>query len=227
MAENIFDIAKQFGAGDPMDALVVMPEGVSLPGSNLSGKNQEALRKSLIEKDIKRLQDNTEVLGQQKQVIDKLKRFVNINENAAIPTNWFTNIIPNFTDARQQMQAIAASIAPGLRVEGSGTTSDRDIALYLASTVGLDKSLATNTNILADAQKQYDKSVAKQIFLDKYISKNDSLLGADQAWTKNQDKVMKILYGPSGTSAQYYNEKRVTKGKDDLLIDKYINRKQD
>jgi hypothetical protein len=227
MAENIYDIAKQFGAIDPMDSLVVMPEGVNLPGGNLSGKNQELLRKSLIEKDVKRLQDNTEVLGQQKQVIDKLNRFVDLNKEAAIPTNWFTQIIPNITDRRQQMQAISASIAPGLRVEGSGTTSDRDIALYLASTVGLDKSLATNTNILADAQKQYDKSVAKQIFLDKYISKNDTLMGADQAWTKNQDKIMKILYGPSKTSALYYNEKRTTKGKDDLLIDRYINRKQD
>ena len=227
MAENIYDIAKQFGALDPMDPLVSMPEGVTLPGSNLSGKNQELLRKSLIEKDIKRLQDNNAVLGQQKDVITKLNRFVDLNKEAAIPTNWFTQVIPNITDRRQQMAAISSSIAPGLRVEGSGTTSDRDIALYLASTVGLDKSLATNTNILADAQKQYDKGVAKQIFLDRYISKNDTLMGADQAWTKNQDKVMKILYGPSGTSALYYNEERKTKGKDDLLIEKYINRKQD
>lgn len=207
MAENIYELAQSFG-GDPFASLLEMPKNISTPwsGQNIAPKNKQALLEYELKKGQKRLEDISKIVDDYKEPLDSMYEFLKLNKDLTVPSGWLSTPIPNFVSStRQNMESISSLLAPRMRPSGSGTTSDRDIALYLKSTVGLDRSLEANTNIVANVQKRADKAVAKQKFFDMWLSKHQTLRGADSAWSKNQDKIMQIMYGPTGTKAQYYN----------------------
>jgi len=87
---------------------------------------------------------------------------------------FYTNIIPGFAEGapEQEMRAITSRLAPGQRIEGSGTTSDRDIQMFVQAVPSVDKKGSVNKSIRNNFASQYEKSKAK---LKKFNSVNDSL----------------------------------------------------
>ena len=208
MAENIYEIAQKYGA-DPLSDLVKMPQGIKAPWEGLSLTNQNSMREYELKQGAKRLEKMGEIISEYKQPLDDMYRFIELNKELTIPSGVLSKPIPDFINStRNQMGQITSRLAPGMRPIGAGSTSDKDMALYIKSTVGTGNSLEANTNIVAGYQKKADRAIAKQNFFDRYLSVNKTLMGADTAWAKNEDAVMKIMYGPKGTNAYFYDEEQ-------------------
>lgn len=84
----------------------------------------------------------------------------------------------------QEMKSISASVAPGLRPPGSGSSSDKDTALYMQSFPNV-KNLGTANQAIAERYKQDAvREKARSAFMDTWYGHHGSLLGADQAFDK-------------------------------------------
>lgn len=72
--------------------------------------------------------------------------------------------------AAQQMEAIVARIVPNLRPPGSGTTSDRDLALFQASLPSLVNTPQGNQAIVANLEKIAKRSMEEAAIADKALA---------------------------------------------------------
>lgn len=82
----------------------------------------------------------------------------------------------------QYLDSITSTLAPAKRVPGSGTTSDRDLALFLKGTPGLDKNEATNRALIEDGRREAIRRQQRADFLEAYARENGTLNGAEQAF---------------------------------------------
>ncbi len=82
----------------------------------------------------------------------------------------------------QYLDSITSSLAPQQRIPGSGTTSDRDLALFLKATPGLDKNQATNTELIETARAEAIRRQQRADFLDQYARKYGTLNGSEEAF---------------------------------------------
>ena len=90
-------------------------------------------------------------------------------------------------DNYAEMEAITAKIAPNMRPEGSGATSNFDASQFQRATVGVDKTGNANKNIAAAIQLRAKNASDHQDYLNTYLEQNETLAGADSAWAKYQD----------------------------------------
>ena len=109
----------------------------------------------------------------------------------------------------QRMSAITSKIAPGMRIEGSGTTSDRDIAMYVKSVPNIETKGEVNRQTRDEFKRDYDRSVAKLQFLNNYYNTYGHIDGADAIWAK--EYADKFAAPPSTGGVPQY--KGLTKGK--------------
>lgn len=202
-------LAQQSGAIDSTNTLVQAPQGITAPWANLSPKNQEIKQMQEMDAARRRLDKIDEVLTKGQDVLSQLNRFGEINrrETTGGLVEQFTPewAILHGSDINE-MRKIQQYLGPKQKIEGAGSTSDKDIALYLNALPSPDNAGSTNKNIRAAYQKQYDYSLAKKTFLEEYLSANGHLRGADAAWDKNNKQYMKQMYGSKGTRAEYSRE---------------------
>lgn len=81
---------------------------------------------------------------------------------------------PNF----QQINEISARMTPGQRTPGSGTTSDRDLALFQQAVPSRKNNKDTNDAILDRGRAEAVRRQAYADFLDKYAAEHGTLNGA-------------------------------------------------
>jgi len=105
---------------------------------------------------------------------------------------FYTGIQPSFLQGsdEQEMEAITSRLAPGQRIEGSGTTSDRDIAMFVKAVPSINKKGNVNQAIRDNFAKQYDKSKAKLQYLQDYYDQYGHLNGADTLWEKEKERYL-------------------------------------
>lgn len=82
----------------------------------------------------------------------------------------------------QQMSQITARMAPAQRQPGSGTTSDRDLTLYLQAVPGITRSRTANTAEIERARAEAVRRQQFADFLDEYAATHGTLNGADKAF---------------------------------------------
>jgi hypothetical protein len=202
-------LARETGAIDSVNTLVQPPKGITAPWANLSPKNQETFQIRELDAGRKRIDSINEVLTKGQDVLSQLNRFGEINrrETTGGLVEQFTPewAILHGSDINE-MRKIQQYLGPKQKIEGAGSTSDKDIALYLNALPSPDSKGSTNKNIRAAYQKQYDYSLAKKSFLEEYLSANGHLRGADSAWDKNNKSYMKQMFGPKGSRAEYSRE---------------------
>lgn len=118
------------------------------------------------------------------------EQFVEINRGQNTGGLWGLPMVGKvagaFDPEINQLNALTARMAPQQRVPGSGTTSDRDLSLYLQAVPGLEKPGPANSAIARQARKDADRRAAYAQFLDVYASQNGTLIGAAEAWDKSQ-----------------------------------------
>lgn len=91
-----------------------------------------------------------------------------------------------FDPAVAQMDALTARMAPAQRVPGSGTTSDRDLALFLKAVPNIDRPGPANAAIAADMSATAKRRAERAAFLDRWAAERGTLIGAEEAWAASQ-----------------------------------------
>ena len=184
------------------------PEGVRTPWQGLPPARADIARQRSAEQAQKYLQDNASVVNQGAEVLNQLEQFGELNRKSrtgALYEGSLASFMPESLRGADEkvMQSITAELAPKKRIAGSGTTSDRDIALYLQSLPSIEKGGDVNQQIREGYRKQYEKANAKLQFMQNYFDQYGHLNGADAIW-QQQNKVVN-KNAPAGATNQLFN----------------------
>lgn len=191
----------------PQQALEA-PEGVRTPWQGLPPARADIARQRAGEQAQKYLQDNASVVNQGAEVLNQLEQFGELNRKSrtgALYEGSLASFMPESLRGADEkvMQSITSDLAPKKRIAGSGTTSDRDIALYLQSLPSIEKGGDVNQQIRENYRKQYEKANAKLQFMQNYFDQYGHLNGADALW-QQQNKVVN-KNPPAGATNQLFN----------------------
>ena len=191
----------------PQQALEA-PEGVRTPWQGLPPARADIARQRAGEQAQKYLQDNASVVNQGAEVLNQLEQFGELNRQSrtgALYEGSLASFMPESLRGADEkvMQSITADLAPKKRIAGSGTTSDKDIALYLQSLPSIEKGGDVNQQIRESYRKQYEKANAKLQFMQNYYDQYGHLNGADALW-QQQNKV--VNKNPVGATNKLFSE---------------------
>jgi hypothetical protein len=170
------------------------PEGVRTPWQGLPPARADIARQRSAEQAQKYLQDNASVVNQGAEVLNQLEQFGELNRKSrtgAFYEGSLASFMPESLRGSDEkvMQSITSDLAPKKRIAGSGTTSDKDIALYLQSLPSIEKGGDVNQQIRDSYRKQYEKANNKLQFMQNYFDQYGHLNGAD-AMYQQQNKVL-------------------------------------
>jgi hypothetical protein len=170
------------------------PEGVRTPWQGLPPARADIARQRSAEQAQKYLQDNASVVNQGAEVLNQLEQFGELNRKSrtgALYEGSLASFMPESLRGADEkvMQSITSDLAPKKRIAGSGTTSDKDIALYLQSLPSIEKGGDVNQQIRESYRKQYEKANAKLQFMQNYFDQYGHLNGADAIY-QQQNKVL-------------------------------------
>jgi len=203
------ELAAQFGGstqpfGMPQEA----PEGIRVPWQGFPPRKADDARLRASEQAQKYLQENAAVVNQGANVLNQLEQFGELNRKSRTGSLYegsLSSFMPESLRGADEkvMQSITADLAPQKRIAGSGTTSDRDIALYLQSLPSIEKGGDVNQQIRENYRKQYEKANAKLQFMQQYFDQYGHLNGADALW-QQQNKVVN-KNPPAGATNQLFN----------------------
>ena len=203
------ELAAQFGGStQPFGMSQEAPEGVRTPWQGLPPARADMARQRAFEQAQKYLQENAAVVNQGAEVLGELDRFGELNRKSATGALYegsLSSFMPESLRGSDEkvMQSITADLAPKKRIAGSGTTSDRDIALYLQSLPDISKSGDVNKQIREGYKKQFDRANTKLQFMQSYFDQYGHLNGADVMWQKQKDK---LLNQPSANQSSMVNQ---------------------
>jgi hypothetical protein len=181
------------------------PAGTRTPGQGLPGALRDKALDRAANAAEQRLTSLEDVLSQGADNLTQLNEFVRLNKlerTGGLHEGLMSSFFPeSFRGSNEKlMQAIPAQIAPTIRPVGSGSTSDRDMTLYLQSLPSIALKGEANRKIRDNYQKQYDKARAKVDFLREWYNANGHLNGADSAWASQNKPSQQKDY--SGWSIQ-------------------------
>lgn len=126
--------------------------------------------------------------------------------NVDVGTGGIKNL-PGIRDVRAmfdpklaEMKAIVEKLTPSLREAGSGAMSDRDVEMYRASVVGLDKPGPTNEAMARVLDAGARRSGDYTAFKNEWARKNNTLVGSQEAWQQYAEDNPLFSSGPTGTT---------------------------
>jgi hypothetical protein len=169
------------------------PEGVRTPWQGLPPARADIARQRAAEQAQKYLQDNASVVNQGAGVLNMLEDFGELNRKSrtgALYEGSLASFMPESLRGADEkvMQSLTSDLAPKKRVEGSGTTSDKDIAMYLKSLPSIENTGEVNQQIRDNYRKQYENANKKLQFMQNYFDQYGHLNGADAIY-QQQNKV--------------------------------------
>lgn len=155
----------------------------SAPWSGMPAKQADEMRSKLYETEAKKLEALRQKVENGQAVMQDLERFGVLNRNTGTGgiqdrIGW----LPSFTDDKREMEAITSRLAPNQRPVGSGSSSDRDVSLFLAGLPSIDKPGPVNANIRTQYTNELSRARAELAFKEAYLAKNGHLNGVEQAW---------------------------------------------
>ena len=186
------ELAAQFGgSSQPFGMAQEAPEGIRVPWQGLPPRKADEARLRASEQARKKIDENARVVQEGGKVLQDMETFGALNRESRTG-EFYTGIQPGFLQGsdEQKMEAITSRLAPGQRIEGSGTTSDKDIAMFVKAVPSINKKGDVNQSIRENFAKQYDKSKAKLQYLQDYYDQYGHLNGADTLWEKEKERYL-------------------------------------
>lgn len=110
-------------------------------------------------------------------------RFQDLNKENS--TGGFMGMIPlrdKFDTGFSEMKGITEQLTPAMRQPGTGAMSDADIAMYRASTLGVDKPRGTNDAMARVIRTAAIRQADHSAFMEEWAKRNGGLTGAQEAW---------------------------------------------
>jgi len=117
-------------------------------------------------------------------VLPDLERFSRLNADQdsgglyAVP--FVDQVLGAIDPEASQMNEITSRLAPAQRQEGSGTMSDRDLALFLRSVPSVQRPREANSALIERGRAEGRRRQAYADFLDRYAAEQGTLSGADE-----------------------------------------------
>lgn len=99
---------------------------------------------------------------------------------------WAENMGGGNQNDINEMVSIQSKLGPQEKPTGAGTSSDRDVNLYMRGLPNISTTGVTNKNLREDYIRTYKNAVIKRDFLERYLNTYRSLHGADQLWDKQK-----------------------------------------
>lgn len=131
------------------------------------------------------------------------------------------NISPAFLNEKEQeLQAIIKKIVPQMRPAGSGTTSDRDMAIFEKATAGFSKEKNANLNIVRGRRAADENAIAREELRADWVGQGGSLTDFDRQWRRylNANPIFKDANGNLNTDRigayDWFNGVRTNQGID-------------
>lgn len=207
------DLSQFLYGTQPLEA----PEGVRTPWQGLPPARADQMRQRAFEQGQKYLQDNAAIVSQGAENMKLLEKFGELNRQSgtgAFYEGSLSSFMPESLRGADEkiMQSITSDLAPKKRLAGSGTTSDKDIALYLESLPSIAKSGDVNQKIRDNYRQQYEKSNAKLQFMQQYFDQYGHLNGADAIW-QQQNKVVNQNPPKGATNKLFQDADAIIKGR--------------
>ncbi|MYN45931.1 hypothetical protein GTP23_12820 [Pseudoduganella sp. FT93W] len=136
----------------------------------------------------KALDDLRAEVSKGREVMTDLNRFGALNQNTG--TGGLVDrigFLPTVDSDKREMDAIQARLAPSARPAGSGSSSDKDMALFLSALPGTDKPGDVNKAIRVQFEKKLKDKESELRFKEQYLIDNGHLDGADKAYEQSRE----------------------------------------
>jgi hypothetical protein len=186
-------LLKQFGGSiDEQPQQLQQPQQAAPAwASNLSRKDQGEIQMKMYQEGRKRLADLQSSIAQGGATMDDLNEFGRINRENSTGSIW-QQLMPDKSLFRSgpsmEMAAIQARLAPAQRQEGSGASSDRDVAMFLRGLPSLENEGPTNKNIREDYERKYKTALEKANAMQSHLDKFGNLMDFDSQWAQRGQK---------------------------------------
>ena len=174
---------------DAPQPVLGLPQPSVYPWAHIgNSRDKNKVKISEFAKGTKVVEKLNDVAENEQATVSEINRFIEINRTK--PTGELSDKVPlgpwlnSFSGDYATMQAITASIAPKMRVPGSGTVSDWDAKQFERATVGVEKPLEANENVARAAIARAELIADKADFMGDMLTQNKTLLGAENAWRK-------------------------------------------
>lgn len=158
------------------------------PWNNItSPKEVDQFKARQFEQDNKRLDEIRKQVAQGRSVLGDLNRFGELNRQTETGSWLDMANLPTLDANKKEMQSITSRLAPNQRPEGSGSSSDRDMGLFLQSLPGIDKEGGVNANIRKQYETRFKNAEDLYRFQEAYLVNRGHLNGVDEAYERHQD----------------------------------------
>lgn len=147
--------------------------------------NINPFEKKRIENIAKKMDEN---ISASQSRIDDYNRMEQLLNNQNVQTGGVSGAIKKqlptafLNDETQELQSIINKIVPQMRPAGSGTTSDRDMAIFEKATVGLDKNKDANLSIIRGRRAVDENAIAREELRADWVNQGGSLTDFDRVW---------------------------------------------
>ena len=147
--------------------------------------NINPFEKKRIENIAKKMDEN---ISASQSRIDDYNRMEQLLNNENVQTGGVSGAIKKqlptafLNDETQELQSIINKIVPQMRPTGSGSTSDRDMAIFEKATVGLDKNKDANLNIVRGRRAVDENAIAREELRADWVNQGGSLTDFDRVW---------------------------------------------
>lgn len=180
--------------GAPSGAPVLgVPAPAVLPWANQTNpRDANKVKASEQTRGAKEIEKDIDAAKKERDAAANAKRFIELNNKTntggLVDRMGITRGLQSLGPEYAEMESITAKLAPAMRVEGSGSTSDFDGKQFERATVGVDKPKATNTNIAKAVVARAQQSEEYADFRQTYLEQNGTLQGADRYWKDYANK---------------------------------------
>lgn len=174
---------------------VPQPQQSPAWASDLSRKDQAEIKMKMYTEGRKRLSDLQSAISDGGTTMGDLNEYLRINQKQGTGGLW-NQITPDKQMFRSpesmQMSSIQSRMAPSQRPEGSGASSDRDVALFLKSLPSTENYGEVNEGIRADYERKYNSAIEKSNAMKAHLDENGNLSGFDGAWAQRKSPVAPV-----------------------------------
>ena len=179
-------LAKQFGGTEqPAQQAPTGTPGDPPFMSDLSRQARAKVDIDRYDEGRKRLAGLDSTISSGQQTMSDLNEFMRLNRESSTGSVW-QQITPDKQMFRNrqsmEMAAIQSRLGPSQRVVGSGSSSDRDVSLFLRGIPSTENYGSVNQGIHEDYDRKYKYAVEKRAAMQGHLDKFGNLGGFDTAW---------------------------------------------
>ena len=140
----------------------------------------------------KLLDDERDGLRRDRAALDRMNNFGALNRRTATG-DLLSKTVPSvssfLSSDKSNMSAITAALAPREREPGSGTLSDRDVAMFVQAVPSIDKEGPVNQAIRNARQAMYSRDSDYLKAKEAYFARLGHITGFDAQWKEYADAV--------------------------------------